>query len=80
MAKRTEIDVREIVRVIFSGMAAFVAVDLLLLPQLIERGMGFPTYFYVALVATAVLASGICKILRPRVEPKDKVEVLHPAQ
>jgi hypothetical protein len=80
MTRRTEVDVREIVRVIFSGMAGFVAVDFFLMPWLMEQGLGFPNYLYLAIAATGGLAGGISLILRPRNEPDKKIEIVHPAE
>ncbi len=80
MAKRAEIDVREVVRVIFSGMAAFVAVDFFLLPWLMGRGVAFPTYLYLGLAATVILAIAISLVLRPRPIAKADGGTMHPAE
>lgn len=66
--KKTEIDVREVVRVAFSGLASYVAVHFLLLPRLAAIGLGFPAYFYIGVGTTVVLAVAIGLILRPREE------------
>ncbi len=80
MTRRTEIDVRDIVRVIFSGMAAYITVDAFVLPWLVASGIAFPSYLYLGLGVTVVLSTGICLLLRPRTAALKTPEKLHPAE
>lgn len=80
MTKQTEIDVREVVRVIFSGVSAYFIVHFFLLPWLMARSVEFPTYLYLGIAVTIVLSTAICSILRPRADASQTTEHLHPAE
>ena len=72
--KKVEIDVREVVRVAFSGLASYVAVHFLLLPRLEAIGLGFPAYFYIGVGTTVVMSVAVGLILRPRPEQSDTAD------
>lgn len=66
MTRKTEIDLRDIARVVASGTASYLAVHVLLLPQLVRWGVGFPTYFYIGVLATGALSVAVSLLARPR--------------
>jgi hypothetical protein len=79
MASRTEIDVKDIARVIFSGTAAYLVVHFIVLPQLVSFGVSFPAYFYIGVGATGFLSVAIGYLLRPR-EDATEGSAMYPAE
>lgn len=71
MSQRSEIDVRDIARVVTSGATSYLLVHFVLLPQLIKMGVSFPAYFYIGVVATAVFSVAISYLVRPRATVQD---------
>lgn len=66
MTKRHEIDIREIARVASSGTIAYLGVHFFLLPFLVSLGVGFPSYFYIGVLATGALSVVLSLAMRPR--------------
>ena len=79
MVNRTEIDVRDIARVLFSGTIAYLAVHFVVLPLLITTGVSFPAYFYIGVAATTLLSVGISYLIRPR-DAAAGAATMHPAE
>lgn len=71
MTNRTEIDVRDLTRVVFAGTSAYLAVHFVLLPQLVRWGVSFPAYFFVGVIATGALAITLSYVMRPRAATAD---------
>lgn len=85
MTQKTEIDLRDLTRVVLSGTASYLVVHFLLLPQLVRMGVSFPTYFYIGVIATGVLAVVISLPARPRRQPQPDhraavASQMHPAE
>lgn len=76
MTQKTEVDLRDIARVLLSGTASYLIVHFLLLPQLVHFGVSFPMYFYIGVIATGVLSVAISLVMRPRAASAE----MHPAE
>ncbi|MBY4895248.1 hypothetical protein KUL25_21005 [Rhodobacteraceae bacterium N5(2021)] len=79
MIHKTEIDLRDISRVVMSGTASYLAVHYFLLPQLVHWGVSFPTYFYIGVVVTGGLAVVINLLFQARDKAAPRPD-LHPAE
>ncbi|GAB5449069.1 hypothetical protein [Gymnodinialimonas sp.] len=77
MTPKSEIDLRDLARVLLSGTVSYLLVHFLLLPQLINMGVSFPTYLYIGVAATGVLAVVISLLTRPRAASAPQ---MHPAE
>lgn len=76
MTPKFDITLRDLARVIFSGTASYLAVHFALLPFLVRMDVGFPAYFYIGAIATAVGSVAISLALQPR----EAGPVMHPAE
>lgn len=76
MTPKIDINLRDLARVAFSGTASYVIVHFLILPQLVRLGVGFPTYFYIGAIATAVLSIIVSLLTQPR----EAAPVMYPAE
>lgn len=76
MSGKTEIDLRDIARVLASGTVSYLLVHMFLLPQLVAWGVSFPTYFYIGVLVTGALSVVINLLMRPRATRSQ----LHPAE
>jgi hypothetical protein len=66
MERQSKFDVREVVRVLFSGMTAYVAVALVIQPQIIAAGVSPPVFVAVSLLGTVLISVAFGYILSPR--------------
>lgn len=80
MSRKTEVDLREIARVVASGTLSYLVVHLFLLPQLVAWGLSFATYFYIGVLTTGVLSTAISLLARPRRAPRGVEPRMHPAE
>lgn len=80
MTNRTEVDVRDLASVVFSGTAAYLAVHFLLLPQLVRMSVSFPAYFYIGVIATGILSVALSYGLRYAARPRKTSTTMFPAE
>lgn len=66
MTNRAEVDVRDLTRVLVSGTVAYVAVHVMVLPQLMSWGVSLPTYFYTGVFVTGAISVILNHVLRRR--------------
>ncbi|ABD54140.1 hypothetical protein [Jannaschia sp. CCS1] len=76
MADKMKLDVRDPIRVGFSGMFAFVIVHLFLLPQLVAFGVGASLCLFVGVTVTGILSVAMNVMLKPR----DRHQAVAPAE
>lgn len=83
MDTASKIDILDVARVVSSGVTAYLLVHVILLPYLVKMGISFPAYFYIGVIATAVLSVAISYLIRPRGAHRDRASqasAMHPAE
>lgn len=83
MDTASKIDILDVARVVSSGVTAYLLVHFILLPYLVKMGISFPAYFYIGIIATAVMSVAISYLIRPRAAHRDRASqasAMHPAE